>query len=451
MGRLVVASNRVPSPKEIAQPAGGLVVGLADAIRGRPSLWFGWSGDTHGKEGSEPEVGRLDADGVSYATVPLTARQHRGFYQGYSNGILWPVCHYRLGLMQYSRAELDTYREVNELFARALAPLLERDDTVWVQDYQLIPLGAALRALGVRNRIGFFLHIPFPPEQLFRAMPGADELLADFGAYDLVGMQTEQDAANLRDALDKLDVDADIRAFPIGIDPDAFEKQAVRGAKGREAARLTGALAGRALILGVDRLDYSKGIPERLLGFERLLQRFETHRRRVSLLQVAPVSRGEVAEYKALRRKLDELAGRINGEWAEIDWNPVRYMTRGIPRKTLAGVHRLAKVGLVTPLRDGMNLVAKEYVAAQDPADPGVLVLSRFAGSAPELGDAVLVNPHDPDEIAEALDQALRMGLKERVRRWEGMNGSVRRNTAASWSHEFVAALGAVPGRAARH
>lgn len=447
MGRLVVVSNRVPSPREVNQAAGGLTVGLADAIREQPTLWFGWSGGTDGKDGVDPKPGITASGNVTYATIPLSTRQLRGFYQGFSNGILWPVCHYRVGLMNYSREELETYLEVNTLFARSLLPLLKPDDTIWVQDYQLFPLGEALRRLGVRTRIGFFLHIPFPPEQLFRALPGADLLLRDLAAYDLIGVQTEQDAGNLRGALQAVEVEACVGAFPIGIDPDGFARQAVRGEHSREMGRFLQALNDRTLILGVDRLDYSKGIPERFLGFERLLKRFPAHRGKVSFLQVAPVSRGEVAEYKALRRQLDELAGRINGEWAEIDWLPLRYITRPIPRKVLASVHRHARIGLVTPLRDGMNLVAKEYVAAQDPEDPGVLVLSRFAGAAPELGDAVMVNPFDPDEIAEALDLALHMKRDERIRRWTTMNQAIHDVTAASWGRGFLHALGEVPDR----
>ena len=447
MGRLVVVSNRVPSPREVTQAAGGLTVGLADAIKGQPTLWFGWSGVTQGKEGEDPTPGITRQGTVTFATIDLTARQHKGFYQGFSNAILWPVCHYRVGLMQYSRDELEIYLEVNALFARLLAPMLEPGDTVWVQDYHLFPLGAALRRAGVDARIGFFLHIPFPPEQLFRALPGADLLLTDLADYDLVGVQTEQDAENLRGALDKTGVTARVGAYPIGIDPGTFARQAVRGETSKEMGRLTQALNGRALILGVDRLDYSKGIPERFRGFERLLARFPAHRNKVSFLQVAPVSRGDVAEYRSLRRQLDELAGRINGDWAEIDWIPLRYITRPMPRKVLASVHRRATVGLVTPLRDGMNLVAKEYVAAQDPDNPGVLVLSKFAGAAPELPDAVMVNPLDPDEIAEALDKALTMPRKERIRRWQTMHAAIHAVTAASWARGFLADLAAVPSR----
>ena len=452
MARLVVVSNRVPSPRERSHPAGGLTVGLKDAIRGQPSLWFGWSGqtssakDTGGKTAhADPKAKTSSQGGVAYATIDLTAHQHRGFYQGFSNRILWPLCHYRMGLVEYSRDDLETYLEVNALFARCLAPLLKPDDVIWVQDYHLIPLGAALRALGITQRIGFFLHTPFPPEAVFGALPGAAQLIRAMGAYELIGMQTEQDREHLQQSLDAHGVAATVAAFPIGIDPEEFRRQATVASDGPEVVRLRESLDGRALILGVDRLDYSKGLPQRFMGYERLLKRFPEHRKRVTFLQVAPVSRGDVAEYKSLRRRLDEQAGRINGEWAEFDWMPIRYITRAIPRDTLAGFYCFARVALVTPLRDGMNLVAKEYVAAQDGADPGVLVLSRFAGAAPELPRAVQVNPFDPDEIAEGLHQALSMPEAERRERWQACNQAVHDTTAASWARDFLAALNRQP------
>ena len=230
-------------------------------------------------------------------------------------------------------------------------------------------------------------------------------------------------------------------AFPIGIDADGFTKLAERAIEKPEMARFRRSLAGRALVVGVDRLDYSKGLPQRFMGYDQLLARYSRHRSRVTYLQVTPISRGDVAQYQALRRELDELVGRINGDYAEPDWVPLRYMTRAVPRPTLAGFMRHAKAGLVTPLRDGMNLVAKEYIAAQDPTDPGALVLSRFAGAAPYLKGALLVNPLDPDEIAEALNQAMAMPLKERLERWEPMAAEVRENSARSWCRDFLAAL----------
>ena len=458
MGRLVVVSNRVPSPRERGNPAGGLAVGLKDAIGGQPTLWFGWSGQISGtkaghakdgqSKGGEAKPKTSTQGGVTYATIDLTQQQHKGFYQGFSNRILWPLFHYRMGLVEYSREDLETYLDVNTLFARALLPLLRPDDVIWVQDYHLIPLGEALRAIGVRNRIGFFLHTPFPPVALFGALPGAPYLIRSLASYELVGLQTEEDRLHVEQALAAEGVTAATGAFPIGIDPDEFASQAEKAVGGPDLERLKESMHDRALILGVDRLDYSKGLPQRFQGYERLLKRFPEHRGKVTFLQVAPVSRGDVAEYKALRRRLDEQAGRINGEWAEFDWMPIRYITRAIPRPTLAGFHRYARVALVTPLRDGMNLVAKEYVAAQDPADPGVLVLSRFAGAAPELSEAVMVNPYDPDEIAEGLHQALSMGQAERIERWQAMDRAVHKVTAASWARSFLDALAEQPPRA---
>jgi trehalose 6-phosphate synthase len=378
---------------------------------------------------------------TTYATIDLAEADFRGFYRGFSNGMLWPLLHARVGLSEFRRSDLAAYMAVNERFAAALAPLLRADDTVWVHDYHLIPLGAALRALGVRNRIGFFLHVPFPPPALYECLPQGEHLLRSFSAYDLIGLQTARDAGFLSDALAACGVARRARAFPIGIDPDDFAATARRSAGGRDTRRLVDSLSGRSLILGVDRLDYSKGIAHRIRGFAQLLRRFPQHRNEVTLLQIAPISRGDVPEYRSLRRELDELAGRVNGEHAEFDWVPLRYLTRTVPRNTLAGFHRHARVGLVTPLRDGMNLVAKEYVAAQNPEDPGVLILSRFAGAAERMEGAIVVNPHDPDEIAEALHQALTMPTEERLARWQSLRRSVWQDTAAEWARSFLAAI----------
>jgi trehalose 6-phosphate synthase len=439
LARLVIVSNRVPAARERTQPAGGLTVALKDAIRRRETLWFGWSGHlTETLTASQPVVrpGR-----PTFATIDLPQEAFRDYYEGFSNSSLWPLLHWRPGLAEFRREELDAYNAVNEMFATALAPLLQPDDVLWVHDYHLIPLGAALRARGATQRMGFFLHVPFPPAPVFDTLPQADRLLKALGAYDLVGVQTTADAGYLQAAVQGLGESVPVAAFPVGIDAGAFEKLARQAAAVEDAERLRASLTGRSLILGVDRLDYSKGLPERFRGYAQLLRRFPGHRNRVTFIQVAPVSRGTVAHYRALRRELDELAGRINGEIAEFDWTPLRYMTRALPRASLAGFHRLARVALVTPLRDGMNLVAKEFVAAQTPEDPGVVVLSRFAGAAEELTDALLVNPSDPDEIASALDTALSMPLEERQQRWEGMMQVVRRHSARAWAESFLERL----------
>lgn len=446
MSRLVIVSNRVPPPRERGPAAGGLAVAMREALAGREALWFGWSGSNHAPA-DQPRLTR--AGRITFATLDLPQADFNGYYRGFSNGMLWPLLHHRMGLAEFRREDLAAYRRVNETFAAALMPLLRPGDHIWVHDYHLIPLGAGLRRRGFTGRIGFFLHVPFPPRAIFEALPQGDGLLADFAAYDVLGVQTEEDAGNLNELLARADLPARAASYPIGIDPDAFAAEARKAAAGPEGERLRDSLSTRALILGIDRLDYSKGIPNRLRGFAQLLKRFPEHRSRVTLLQVAPVSRGDVATYRALRRELDELSGRINGEHAEFDWAPLRYMTQTVPRTTLAGFQRIARIGLVTPLRDGMNLVAKEFVAAQDPADPGALVLSRFAGAAHEMEGAILVNPHDPDEIAEALHIALTLPEAERRVRWERMWQAVRRHTAASWARSFVASLEEAPARAA--
>jgi trehalose 6-phosphate synthase len=440
MARLVIVSNRVPVPRGRNQAAGGLAIALHDALQRRDCLWFGWSGNV--VTADTPILPRITQVGrMTFATLDLTEANHRGYYSGFANGMLWPLLHSRVGLSEFRRADLAAYNAVNTAFAKALAPLLLPDDLIWVHDYHLFPLGQALRDCGVAAPIGFFLHVPFPPPAIFDCLPQADTLLRTLAAYDVVGTQVAEDAENLNTLLQGLDIPVRASAFPVGINPEAFAKVARRTENGPEVVRLAESLADRALILGVDRMDYSKGLPHRFRGFAQLLRRFPDHRNHVRYLQIAPVSRGDVAQYRALRRELDELVGHIDGEYADFDRTPLRYLTRPVSRATLAGFYRLAHVGFVTPLRDGMNLVAKEYVAAQNADDPGVLVLSRFAGAAQELDGAILVNPYDPDEIAEALNTALIMPLEERQARWRTMREAVWQNTAAAWAKRFLSEL----------
>ncbi|OUJ04650.1 alpha,alpha-trehalose-phosphate synthase (UDP-forming) [Acetobacter cibinongensis] len=442
MGRLVVVSNRVPSSSDRQQPAGGLAVALQDALSHGEALWFGWSGQQIAQaEASNRKPSEETVDNVTYATIDLTHAEFDGFYQKYSNGILWPLCHYRAGLMDYSRKDREVYLTVNHLFAQQLRPLLRPDDIIWVHDYHLFPLGQALRDVGITNPIGFFLHIPFPPWSLMKALPGAERLMHSLESYDVIGLQTEDDARNMNDGLEQCGVQTRGQVFPIGIDPASFAAQAKACEDDFDVQRLQQSLRGRPLVIGVDRLDYSKGIPERFHGYEAFLKRFPEHKGKVMYLQIAPVSRGTVEEYRRLKQDLDETAGRINGMYGDFDWTPIRYITHPVPRHLLAGFYRLADVALVTPLRDGMNLVAKEYVAAQDEEDPGVLILSHFAGAAPEMEDALLVNPHDADEIADALHKALTMTQSERQERWERLKPDVWRVTAGSWARDFIEQL----------
>jgi trehalose 6-phosphate synthase len=454
MARIVIVSNRVPSPNERGPRAGGLAVGLADALKDG-GLWFGWSGEIASAECSN--VNHAVADGITYATIDLSQEDYDRFYVGYANSTLWPLLHFRLGLIDFKREDLEGYVDVNRTYAAALALELRPDDIVWIHDYHLIPLGQELRKLGVKNRLGFFLHIPFVPASLFTALPQGDQLLRAFCAYDVVGFQTEEHRRDFLDCVEQIlglkavgdgEVETSagrMRAIanPIGIDARGFAALARKAEKSTETQRLKESLVGRALVIGVDRLDYSKGLPNRFDAFGRLLNSFPEHRQKVSYLQIAARSREDVSEYQAIRRELDRKAGNINGRFAEFDWVPLRYMTRAVGRNTLAGFYRAARIGLVTPLRDGMNLVAKEFIAAQDDNDPGVLVLSRFAGAAEDLGEALIVNPFDPDEIAEAMHEALRMPLDERKDRMARLRSRVFTVTAEAYCRDFLKALAA--------
>lgn len=460
MSRLVIVSNRVPNPSERGPRAGGLAVALADALR-PGTLWFGWSGKRSGHPGA-PQVAR--AEGVEYATLDLTESDYRGFYVHFANGVLWPLLHFRLGLMTFRREDYAAYRSVNRQFAQALAPLLKPDDIVWVHDYHLIPLAEELRSLGVRNKIGFFLHTPFVPPAIMQALPRAAELLCCLCAYDVVGFHTEAYQRAFLDCVrDMLGArpDNDGRflwrgqpvhavTVPIGIDADAFARSAEHAVQSIEARQLRESLSGRHLAIGVDRLDYSKGLLSRFEAIGRLFASYPEQKRKVTFLQIAARSREDQGDYQRLRRELDRIVGDTNGRYSEFDWVPLRYLTRTVRRNTLAGFYRIARLGVVTPLRDGMNLVAKEYVAAQDPADPGVLILSQFAGAAETMSDALIVNPFDAEEVAAAMHRGLNMELDERRRRWEALREAVWSTTAAKYCSVFLSYLEAAGGREPR-
>jgi trehalose 6-phosphate synthase len=451
VARLVIVSNRVPLPSERGPRAGGLAVALADALR-PGSLWFGWSGR---RSSTASHVRLQRSDGTSYATIDLTEAEYRAYYVSFSNAVLWPLLHFRLGLVEYRREDYEAYRAVNRKFADAVAGLLRPDDLVWVHDYHLLPLADELRRLGIRNRIGFFLHTPFVPPALLHALPRAAEILQAMCAYDVIGFHTRAYQRAFLDCVREIlpvtrihdggfmHSGHHVRAIvdPIGIDANGFADTAIQAAQSAEAVRLRESLSGRALALGVDRLDYSKGLVNRFEAFGRLLAKHPEHRRQVSFLQIAARSREESGSYQRLRRELDRIVGDTNGRFSEFDWVPLRYMTTTVRRQLLAGFFRIARLGIVTPLRDGMNLVAKEYVAAQDPTDPGVLILSRFAGAAEDLTDALIVNPFDADEIADAMHQGLAMPLAERVRRYSALRERVWDTTASKYCTTFLAHL----------
>ncbi len=471
MGRLVVVSNRVADPRKSA--SGGLAVAVGQALDASGGLWLGWSGKVSdagadvaasGKLPPLPPMQMQRSGKVQLATFDLSPAQYEQFYLGYSNGVLWPVFHYRLDVADFDTDYFDAYRSVNNLFAQQLMPLLQGDDEIWIHDYHLIPLAAQLRALGCKQRIGFFLHIPLPPPPMLAAIPQHAWLMQSLFAYDVVGFQSQADVRHFGDyVVQELEAQAvpvsvdtaeqgaqrytlggrsvHVQAFPIGIDTQEWARLAA-GKDAREAYTTTcEQYARRRLLIGVDRLDYSKGIPQRIRAFRQLLMQFPENHESATLIQIASPSRETVHAYNDIRVQLEGLCGAINGDFGTLDWIPVRYIHRTVARKRLPGLCRAARVGLVTPLRDGMNLVAKEFIAAQDSADPGVLVLSRFAGAAEQLKQALLVNPYDTQGTAQAIQRALHMPLAERQERHQALLRNIEQQDVHWWSASFLKIL----------
>ena len=459
MSRLVVVSNRVPVPGR--PPQGGLAVAVHAAMRERGGIWMGWSGRSAGEDAPGPLLLRAEGP-ITYALTDLSARDLAQYYQGMANSVLWPLCHYRLGLTDFNRGEAAGYFRVNRLFAAHLAPLLRPDDLIWIHDYHLMPLAAELRRLGVRNRIGFFMHIPWPAPDVYLTLPVAEDLLRALTACDLLGFQTAVDAENFSLCLRRAGIarpapgddglhDTGTRrfrtgAFPISIDTEGFARTARHAIDNAAMRRFHASLQGRALVVGVDRLDYSKGLPQRLAAWRRFLEAEPAWLGHITYLQVTPRSRSEVAEYEALQHEVAQLAGDINGRLGRLDWVPVRYVNRSFSQQVLAALYRMARLALVTPMRDGMNLVAKEFVAAQDARDPGVLILSRFAGAAAELGQgALLVNPYDEEMVAQTIARAVSMPLAQRLERHATMSEALRRNSVFDWAASYLDQLEQVP------
>ncbi len=444
MSRLVCVSNRITLPRKTAA-AGGLAVGVLAAMRVEGGLWFGWSGDVAAEPAAQPAI--VSRDGIDYATIDLTQTQYDRYYRGFCNTTLWPLFHYLTDRFRYDHEWHEGYRDVNRRFAERLLPLLRPDDRIWVHDYHLIPLARELRALGARQRIGFFLHIPFPHLEVLRLLPPYADLVRNLAQYDLIGFQTAADEqsfhAGLAGVFPEGAPQVKTGSFPIGVDVDGVIAEASAAMRTEPVKRMIAGLIGRRLMIGVDRLDYSKGLVERFTAYQRFLERHATHRGRLIYLQIAPLSRDDIQAYAAIREALEQATGRTNGRFADTDWTPLRYLNKNFPHGTLMGFMRAAQVGIVTPLRDGMNLVAKEFVAAQDPADPGALILSSLAGAARELDGAVIVNPYDLRGVAQAVETSLAMPLAERQARHSAMLATLRGNDLKAWYTNFLAALSA--------
>jgi trehalose 6-phosphate synthase len=451
---LVVVSNRVSRGKANEPMTGGLAAALLPVVEQSGAIWVGSSGRVRDGAQKEP-FAEIEALGEgALAMLDLPAAHYGGYYEGFANSALWPALHSRTDLISATEEDYVSYREVNAFMARALLRFEKPDTTFWIQDYHFLALGAELRDLGVTQPVGFFLHTPWPAHAVMGGVPHHRELAEAMLAYDLIGFQTSDDCENFLSYLASdlgLAIEngvvtsryghSRIAVFPIGIDVEKFAVQAAKAVSHPDVSRLRRSLNGERLAIGVDRLDYSKGLVNRINAFDRMWTLQPALERTVSLLQIATPSRGAIEAYGNLQSELARLVSDVNGRHGEVDWTPIRYLNKGYSQTVLAGLYRTAQVGVVTPLHDGMNLVAKEYVAAQNPDDPGVLVLSKFAGAANELDTALLVNPHDIDGMARTIAAALSMPLIERRMRWEAMMKKLRSHTIQQWFADFVDAL----------
>lgn len=472
-GRLIIVSNRLPvvvkqcddGDVEVEPATGGLVAAMQPVLDRHGGAWIGWPGVV------DVEAGAIDEalnDGVhQIVPIELSADERDAFYHGFSNEIVWPLFHDLQTNCNYDPVYWAAYESVNRRFAQAVARVAHEDDVIWVHDYHLILVGAELRRLGIENRIGFFLHIPFPDADIFRKLPWREPVAEGLLAYDLVGLQTGRDRRNFVRSVQSVrplelvvrDDEDDIAtyrtrgtlrttrvgAFPIGLDFDAEERAARSDDAEATVERFARDLPGRRIVLGVDRLDYTKGILERLLAFREALLLYPELRGEVTLVQVVVPSREDIPTYHALREEIERLVGQIDGELSEPGWVPVLYMHHPVSRRELRGFYRAADVALVTPLKDGMNLVAKEYCASRVD-EQGVLVLSEFAGAASQLGDgALLVNPNDRVGTADAIARACRMDPNEQRRRMRKMRANVRAHDVFFWADSFLDQLERVP------
>jgi len=464
--RLVVVSNRLPVALRQEQGewtvqagAGGLVTALAPVLRNRGGMWIGWSGAADQDADVDGLLAEFSADaGYELHTVPLTREEVDGYYFGFSNEIIWPLFHDLQTRCRFDPEFWRSYLDANFKFAEIVARKTTADDYVWIQDYHLMHQAFFLKSMGVRRQTGFFLHIPFPPPDIFMKLPWRWKVIQALTEFDMVGFQTLQDRRNFAECLRRLmpetrvvgrgavvSVDMGSRgfrlgAFPISIDYHQFDSMAERDDVAGEAHKIREALRHRKIILGVDRLDYTKGIPERIRSIQTLLRRYPDMIGRFNFIQIAVPSREQVGDYQELRTEIEQLIGRVNGEFSFPGWVPVHYHYRNLPHDELVAYYAAADIGLVTPLRDGMNLVAKEYCACSTDGD-GVLILSEFAGAAAQLqSDAYLVNPYDTEGVARALHRTLHWDKGRRVEHMTRLREQVRRNNIFRWVDSFLKA-----------
>jgi len=463
--RLVIVSNRLPYEIEnnegelsLRPGSGGRVTAMAPVLRNRGGVWVGWSGGSGENEEEIREViKQADTEvGFTFSPVFLSKKEIELYYHGFSNEVIWPLFHDLQTHCRFLPAYWESYQKVNTIFADACMKDRHEEDFIWVHDYQLMLLGESLRVRGVESRIGFFLHIPFPPPDIFMKLPWRFQILHALLKYDLIGFQTARDHRNFINSVRFLKDDVEIQSakgmhiccshgrdvrvgtFPISIDFDEFATHAASEEVSKKAWFLHEKWSDQKIIFSLDRLDYTKGIPERLEAIRIFLQRHPEFHKRICFVQTVVPSRTKIDGYQALKQDIDRLVGEINSQFSRENWVPVHYVFRSLRRSELLAFYRTSDVALITPVKDGMNLVAKEYIASQTDSN-GVLVLSEFAGAASQLQQgALLVHPYDVEGVADALHYALTMSSDERSNRMEVMRRNVKRYNIFLWTKMFL-------------
>jgi trehalose 6-phosphate synthase/phosphatase len=467
-GRLINVSNRLPvvikkqaGAPRVERSSGGLASALDSAWRQQSGVWIGWAGTTQSQEVEQLIAKASRRRSYTLLPVSLSEEEVSKFYSGFANEIVWPLFHDMPSRCNFDPDYWEIYQRVNRKFAQAIMQTVQEYDFVWVHDYHLMLTAHYLREAGIKAQIGFFLHIPFPAPDIFEKLPWSVPVLKGLLDFDLIGFQTDRDRANLANCLERKVRDVEVEravphtivtkgrhktlvgTFPISIDFHGLSEMAARPEIATRASTLRRDLLENILVLGVDRLDYTKGIPERLKAFRILLQRFPELRGQITLVQVVVPSREDIPRYKDLRSELELLVSRINGEFTQAGWVPIHYMHRHLGREELLAYYRAADIALITPLKDGMNLVAKEFCAAQTD-ERGVLILSEFAGAGPELRHgALLVNPNDFAAVAQAIHDASTMPVEEKRTRMRLLRNIVKDHNVQRWARSFMqAALG---------
>jgi trehalose 6-phosphate synthase len=454
MSRLIVLSNRVSLPNPDKSTAGGLAVALQDALADIGGIWLGWNGEKIANH-QEPHFNQTEYKGVEYVTCPLTEEQYQNYYCGFANNTLWPAMHDRADLIEYQAQQYTTYKQVNQLFARQLKQMAEPDDLIWVHDYHFLSVARYCREMGMKNRIGFFLHIPFAGLKIWNLIPTALSLIQDLCQYDVVGLQTEHDQQQCMQlcshylATQPINThmlsfnhhQVTVQCYPIGVNPELIQKVAEQKDENTSTIFEFESLSDQQTIISVDRIDYSKGLIERFNALEAFLQSNPEYHKHLIDIQIACPCRMEIAAYKDLFEHLQSKVDWINQEFSQDDWLPINCIHATISHDVLMKIYRQANICWVNSLRDGMNLVAKEFIAAQDPENPGVLILSKYTGAATQMSEALMVDPENCSSMIHALKKALTMAKSERLERYQQLMNGLKSFDINDWRNAFLADL----------